>query len=333
MQQIAECFDVHYATVNRAVKQSEANVWLQDLTPMVLSVPHAGGIARNRCPVQHSINGLLLGLDKKPIVCVEVRSEISTSKRGGHMRKSMSGLLVSVCVGWAMLAGPALSASVNMPTDTGTIAINTNNFASTVVASSLSSTALNFGPGFAVTFGPFTTAQSIPWVTGPDLTVGLALGAGPAGGVADFIVPAFGLASIVNGAGADFAVWEAGNPSESFLMSVSTDGGATFSAQVLFGTVATNPLASTGAYDVNIGFVNLDAFGIAAGAAVDAIKLSGLFTGIGGSGPDLLAIAALNAGPPTGNVPGIPEPETYVMMLAGLGLLGYAARRRKQRPA
>ena len=34
----------------------------------------------------------------------------------------------------------------------------------------------------------------------------------------------------------------------------------------------------------------------------------------------------------TGPAP-IPEPETYAMMLAGLGLLGLAARRRKQRAA
>jgi hypothetical protein len=29
----------------------------------------------------------------------------------------------------------------------------------------------------------------------------------------------------------------------------------------------------------------------------------------------------------------VPEPETYAMMLAGLGLLGFAARRRKQKAA
>ena len=32
-------------------------------------------------------------------------------------------------------------------------------------------------------------------------------------------------------------------------------------------------------------------------------------------------------------VTAVPEPETYAMMLAGLGLLGYAARRRKQKAA
>ena len=32
-------------------------------------------------------------------------------------------------------------------------------------------------------------------------------------------------------------------------------------------------------------------------------------------------------------VAAVPEPETYAMMLAGLGLLGYMARRRKQQAA
>jgi len=32
-------------------------------------------------------------------------------------------------------------------------------------------------------------------------------------------------------------------------------------------------------------------------------------------------------------VPSIPEPETYAMMLAGLGLMGFVARRRKQKAA
>ena len=33
----------------------------------------------------------------------------------------------------------------------------------------------------------------------------------------------------------------------------------------------------------------------------------------------------------TANVAAVPEPETYAMLLAGLGLLGFAARRRKQK--
>ena len=33
------------------------------------------------------------------------------------------------------------------------------------------------------------------------------------------------------------------------------------------------------------------------------------------------------------SVQAIPEPETYAMLLAGLGLLGFVARRRKQRTA
>ena len=32
------------------------------------------------------------------------------------------------------------------------------------------------------------------------------------------------------------------------------------------------------------------------------------------------------------NVSAIPEPETYAMMVAGLGLLGFMLRRRGQRP-
>ena len=31
------------------------------------------------------------------------------------------------------------------------------------------------------------------------------------------------------------------------------------------------------------------------------------------------------------STPPIPEPETYAMLLAGLGLIGFAARRRKQK--
>jgi hypothetical protein len=34
-----------------------------------------------------------------------------------------------------------------------------------------------------------------------------------------------------------------------------------------------------------------------------------------------------------GNLAPVPEPETYAMMLAGLGLLGLTARRRRRKPS
>ena len=44
------------------------------------------------------------------------------------------------------------------------------------------------------------------------------------------------------------------------------------------------------------------------------------------------AVRAVTAGSAI-SVSAVPEPETYAMMLAGLGLLGFAARRRKQAQA
>jgi hypothetical protein len=41
------------------------------------------------------------------------------------------------------------------------------------------------------------------------------------------------------------------------------------------------------------------------------------------------AVDASDRLPPTS----VPEPETYAMLLAGLGLMGFVARRRKQRAA
>jgi hypothetical protein len=46
------------------------------------------------------------------------------------------------------------------------------------------------------------------------------------------------------------------------------------------------------------------------------------------TGFNLLTVAAF---PTDSNVVAVPEPETYAMLLAGLGLLGFAARRRKQK--
>ena len=48
---------------------------------------------------------------------------------------------------------------------------------------------------------------------------------------------------------------------------------------------------------------------------------------------DILSGTTGNTGAVDASVPGIPEPETYAMMLAGLGLMGFVARRRKQQAA
>jgi hypothetical protein len=57
-------------------------------------------------------------------------------------------------------------------------------------------------------------------------------------------------------------------------------------------------------------------------------SLQGIWLGIGlaggGTSPETLTVNSLS-------VAAVPEPETYAMLLAGLGLLGFMARRRKQK--
>lgn len=220
------------------------------------------------------------------------------------------------------------AATVTLPTNLGPTDFDTSAFPNTLVGGSLSGTALVFGTSTPLAFGPFTLAEVTPLVTGPDIANGLALGAGTL--APDFIVPGFGNISILNGAGADLVVFEAGAPAEPFLLSVSLDGGITFSANISYDTLPAAPADSSSGFATNTAFVDLADFGIGAGQKVDAIRLQGIFTGIGGSGPDILAIGVLNFGTPTGNVPGddtVPEPSTMALVAAGLGLVVYARRK------
>jgi hypothetical protein len=64
------------------------------------------------------------------------------------------------------------------------------------------------------------------------------------------------------------------------------------------------------------------------GPAISSIDYSTLGVNVNKQGlPQGLSHASLYA--VEGPVPGIPEPETYAMMLAGLGIVGFMARRRR----
>ena len=74
-------------------------------------------------------------------------------------------------------------------------------------------------------------------------------------------------------------------------------------------------------------FLNTNVFGLA-GSSGFRIALESTITGVAGGPESYLAV-------PGGSLPptAVPEPETYAMLLAGLGLMGFVAGRRKRKAA
>lgn len=119
--------------------------------------------------------------------------------------------------------------------------------------------------------------------------------------------------NVFNGAGADLAIFELGVPD---TVKVS------FGTQTLsFQTVATGYTA--GGYALNVAYVDFSAFGIANGANLQYQSITLDTVAQGGTVPSLSLVGALH-------VTAVPEPESYAMLLAGLGAIGALVRRRKR---
>jgi hypothetical protein len=118
--------------------------------------------------------------------------------------------------------------------------------------------------------------------------------------------------NVFNLAGNDLAIFELGVPD---------------TIKVTFGSQTQSFLTSStgfsaGGFSLNVALVDFSSFGIAEGANL-TYQTIGLDTiAGGGTVPSLSLIGALNTSP-------VPEPETFGMMLMGIGLMGFVARRRR----
>ncbi len=115
-----------------------------------------------------------------------------------------------------------------------------------------------------------------------------------------------------NLAGNDLAIFELGIPD-----TVEVTIGAT-----TLSFLTTNTGFNAGGFNLNVAFVDFSDFGVAHGANLTSVLL-GLDIPAATTVPSLSLVGALNVSP-------VPEPETYAMLLAGLGLIGFTARRRKE---
>jgi hypothetical protein len=129
---------------------------------------------------------------------------------------------------------------------------------------------------------------------------------------AAYLLVAFTDNSIVNGAGADFIVYEAGG---------STQGSGELVYLTINGETHKYPTSYSGVGSAHQAFIDLTDFGVALGDRVSVIQLWGIYSGL--SGTEYMAIGALNNGAP------IPAPAA--VWLVGLGLVTLRGARRNRR--
>jgi len=145
------------------------------------------------------------------------------------------------------------------------------------------------------------------------------------GGGDGVIEVAFNDNSIVNGPGADLVIFEVsgpratGTPDPAELFELSVFDGTVYTPFAAFTPVATGFGTPDPTLDLFAVAIDLTTFGIAAGAAVNHVRLHLFDNGLGSKGADIAALGALNSATP------IPEPSTAALL--AIGLLGMANRR------
>ena len=125
---------------------------------------------------------------------------------------------------------------------------------------------------------------------------------------------------IVNGAGADFTVFDINNPSD---FKVTLNGVTLVRSTVLAGTTPRPPDLGTTPWNLNAADFDLSDFGLAAGATASGFQLH---WGLGETTASRGGVALIGA------VNSIPEPATYLLWMAGLAALMVFSRRSAAAP-
>ncbi len=117
-----------------------------------------------------------------------------------------------------------------------------------------------------------------------------------------------------NGVGYDLALYDLGAPAN-FIVTIN---GITNSY------ITTGTFEYASGFEITEAFLDLDSFGIAAGGTISALNIRMDYETLDYPVPSLGLVGALNTIP-------VPEPSSYALMLAGLGMTGFMARRKAKR--